>query len=160
VETEVRGCKECGRTQSLQWRAGTCSSCYLKRYHATRSARDPAYKEGARLRARRNGRTAKGRWVKAKHKAETGPQRREFTLTVEEYTGIISKPCHYCSGPLPTQGSGLDRRDNRHDYHIWNVVPCCTTCNRAKGDHFTEQEWFVAIASIHGLRRARSAKAS
>jgi hypothetical protein len=65
---------------------------------------------------------------------------------------ITSMPCHYC-GALPNQISwstkrndtyiynGIDRLNNSTGYEEYNCVPCCKTCNSAKGvlsiDDFT-----------------------
>lgn len=69
----------------------------------------------------------------------------EWSLTVEYFKYLTSKPCHYC-GNKPAQvkklkGSdesyyvynGIDRLDNEAGYKTDNVVPCCGRCNMAKG---------------------------
>jgi hypothetical protein len=35
-----------------------------------------------------------------------------ITLTFEEFCCLVSQPCHYCGGNLPTTGYGLDRKDS------------------------------------------------
>lgn len=55
------------------------------------------------------------------------------TITFAQYKQLVSGAvCHYCSGPLPRAGSGVDRIDSALGYVPGNVVPCCTKCNRAK----------------------------
>jgi|WetSurMetagenome_2_1015567.scaffolds.fasta_scaffold02484_13 hypothetical protein len=67
----------------------------------------------------------------------------EFTLTREQFSKLISKPCHYCgcqpnqkfSTPTKTdycKYNGLDRLNNKLGYTLRNVVPCCLQCNRSK----------------------------
>ena len=56
-----------------------------------------------------------------------------FTLTLSEFSDIVSSPCLYC-GRLPEEvnGMGVDRVDNRQGYELGNCVPCCEVDNRAK----------------------------
>jgi hypothetical protein len=77
----------------------------------------------------------------------------DFNLTKEQFYLISTKNCIYC-GCAPTKASGysgkknspkfiyngIDRKDNKKGYCIENSVPCCTICNRAKGD-LTEEQW-------------------
>lgn len=53
-------------------------------------------------------------------------------LTRAEWESVVSQPCHYCNGPLPRSGYGLDRKDNDGPYVPANVVPCCHSCNSRK----------------------------
>ena len=56
------------------------------------------------------------------------------TLTLETYTALIQgATCFYCEGQIESAGGGLDRKNYKQGYHLWNVVPCCRTCNRLKG---------------------------
>lgn len=64
----------------------------------------------------------------------------DFTLTRAEYTVLRELLCEYCGGGLPEKGSGLDRKDCTLGYTADNVVPCCTTCNRVKGEAFSHTE--------------------
>lgn len=68
-----------------------------------------------------------------------------FELTIEEFRELAVQDCHYC-GAKPANVyerdtyngafvyNGLDRVDSNKGYYIGNVVACCWTCNRAKGD--------------------------
>lgn len=64
-----------------------------------------------------------------------------WTITLEEFTELNTKLCHYCNNQLPRTRSGLDRKDNTKGYTIDNVVPCCTFCNHLKSDCFTYNEF-------------------
>ena len=63
-----------------------------------------------------------------------------FTLTRETFKSLIELPCHYC-GDEPSQimwqykykYTGIDRKDNTQGYVEENALPCCATCNVAKG---------------------------
>jgi hypothetical protein len=63
-----------------------------------------------------------------------------LSLSLEEYTNLISFPCDYCGGVLPAWGYGLDRKDNALGYTLENSVPCCTRCNTMKGALLTYEE--------------------
>ncbi len=53
---------------------------------------------------------------------------RSFNLTEEQCYILFNSSCYYCGGP----GYGIDRVDNSVGYETYNVVACCTTCNRMK----------------------------
>ncbi len=83
-----------------------------------------------------------------------------FLLTKEQFKQISAQNCHYCNKPpaphnryYKLDGSllagrtskesadrawitfnGVDRKDNTIGYVIENCVPCCASCNLAKGE--------------------------
>ena len=84
----------------------------------------------------------------------------KWKLSRESVMNIIEKNCFYC-GATPSNikktknslgdglvYSGIDRVDNGEDYTETNVVPCCKTCNQAKGDmSLVEfQKWAIAFS--------------
>ncbi len=71
--------------------------------------------------------TPKGKYGRYKF----GAKRRgfEFSLTVEQFSLIISQNCSYCGSK---ESIGIDRVDNNVGYSIENSVPCCTMCNMMK----------------------------
>jgi len=68
----------------------------------------------------------------------------KYGLTVEQFKDITQKDCFYC-GSKPSNiyknkqsngeyiYNGIDRIDNNKGYIIDNIVPCCKSCNSAKG---------------------------
>jgi hypothetical protein len=67
----------------------------------------------------------------------------EVTVTQAQVLALAAMPCAYCGcPPEPKKGgsygrgawNGLDRIDSAKGYLPDNVLPCCVTCNRAKGD--------------------------
>lgn len=54
----------------------------------------------------------------------------ELTLTLEEFSEIISFPCAYCGEK--EQRIGIDKMDNSKGYTKENSAPCCKTCNYMK----------------------------
>lgn len=74
---------------------------------------------------------------------------KAFALTREQYVALIAcNACHYCGGELPKRGGGLDRIDNSRGYEPGNVVPCCTACNRIRGDNLTYEEMLELAPAI------------
>lgn len=66
-------------------------------------------------------------------------------LAADEFKELTKKPCHYCGGlpgDVTVYGSsngeyeynGLDRIDSEKGYFPDNVLPCCWSCNRMKGE--------------------------
>ncbi len=55
----------------------------------------------------------------------------EFSLTREEFTGIVTRPCYMCDY---TGVTGIDRKDNNLGYIISNCMSCCYSCNMSKAD--------------------------
>lgn len=91
----------------------------------------------------------KGRYAyMCKHAKRSG---RELGLSLHEYIALTAQPCYYCGNKLPHTG-GLDRIDNTKGYTSENVLPCCTACNRIRGDNLTVPE-MKAVADL--LKRMR-----
>jgi 5-methylcytosine-specific restriction endonuclease McrA len=79
-----------------------------------------------------------------------------FTLTRDEFISVRNGAnCHYCGGPLPDYGHGIDRKDSSHGYTPENVAPCCQICNVAKGDQLTYSEMLELGAAIARIRARR-----
>jgi 5-methylcytosine-specific restriction endonuclease McrA len=89
----------------------------------------------------------------------------EWALSKDQFRSITVQCCSYC-GSKPSQShlthksaygeyiyTGVDRVDNSRGYEIDNVVPCCGTCNRAKGAMSSEEflEW-VDRVYVHRAR--------
>ena len=91
-------------------------------------------------------------------KEDTKTHDREWQLTKEQVHHLTEQSCSYC-GARPTQTvstpfntgfyiyNGLDRVDNTKGYTIDNVVPCCKTCNFAKGTMTLEEfkSWAINL---------------
>lgn len=77
----------------------------------------------------------------------------EVFLSLEDYRNLVEdRACTYCGNELPEAGSGLDRKDCSIGYTMDNCVPCCTTCNRIKGDNISYSEMFEVIKLLKKLR--------
>lgn len=79
----------------------------------------------------------------------------EWRLDRDDVDRLVREPCHYCGiigGNLKKtknckdgfRHNGIDRIDSSRSYEADNVVPCCGSCNRAKGA-MTRDE-FVTLA--------------
>ncbi len=89
----------------------------------------------------------------------------EWNLTEEEFDYITALNCFYC-GQLPsrektTRGNngsfvynGIDRKDNNQGYWTENVVPCCSTCNRAKRAMLFDDfiQWLECLVEYRGVQ--------
>lgn len=85
----------------------------------------------------------------------------EFSLSLEEFTNLISKNCEYCgTAPEETKLSkymnktnevfkhnGIDRIHNDYGYFLFNCVPCCKNCNMMKKD-LTYKDFLLHVTKI------------
>lgn len=76
---------------------------------------------------------------------------KDWALTHEQAFELIKTPCHYCGNDpkWPESRSGIDRVDNGIGYTLDNCLPCCFTCNSAKGEK-TLEEFVIWIKAIYG----------
>lgn len=143
IEKGLKYCPDCNETKGLSsfWKDsskrnnGYCTYCIdcSKVYSKTHKMSDESKANSKVQRA-----TDSGRFVYAKNKCKQLGQ--DWNLTKEEFTEVTNQSCFYCGGELPEFGKGLDRLDNDKGYSMSNIVPCCTVCNRVKGDHFTKEQ--------------------
>lgn len=175
LSSEVKTCNGiCKKTKSKDqfYRANRttdgfmskCKSCadeYHKKYAATAAGKASAKRTSRKL-------TEAGYYnnlecrVDQRHRRAGQRARaigRAFTLTLEEYIALVTKPCEYCGLPLDQKsGYGLDRLNNDLGYTLENVVQCCSLCNTQRSNIFTPEEMrrFVGPA-IRQVREARMA---
>jgi len=81
-----------------------------------------------------------------------------WSLTADQVEELSSQPCYYCGAAPSLRSSsvynglcsfnGLDRVDNERGYEIDNVVPCCSTCNKAKNT-MTQDEFLMWISWVY-----------
>ena len=142
----------CGTVQEVRGynlRAGrsrSCVACGRKRTLASLKGKDKSKYEPAEK--------TKRRFMK-EYKYRISKKGLSFDLTFEQFDTLTGLSCYYCgivpstrinrtneSGTLQirqsrydagwTDVNGLDRLDPKIGYRITNVVPCCSTCNKAK----------------------------
>lgn len=94
-------------------------------------------------------------WKYSRLKYQAKRRGLTFALSREEITEITSAACHYCGGPLPNYGYGLDRKDNTQGYTRDNVVPCCMICNWIKSNQFSYQEMLELGETVRRIRARR-----
>jgi 5-methylcytosine-specific restriction endonuclease McrA len=83
-----------------------------------------------------------------------------FGLSESDFIRLTSQDCFYCGRPPASVArgrqkkfrsdyvyNGLDRINNRGNYDINNVVPCCYDCNKAKGAR-TKTEFLAWIKTV------------
>ena len=106
-----------------------------------------------------------------RYKHPAASLRREFFLTKEGFSSLISRKCHYC-GMLPAQKlrrilpahsefsyNGIDRIDNAKGYVESNVVPCCGLCNEMKSDK-SHEDFLRQVEAIHDWQKGKTLSAS
>lgn len=77
-----------------------------------------------------------------------------MSLSFKQYLKLISKLCYYCGISLMDEcGGGLDRINNKHGYHFDNVLPCCGSCNKTRGDRWTVEEFKIMIKALIKFRK-------
>jgi len=87
-----------------------------------------------------------------------------INLSYEEFVFFTKDvECHYCGEPIkwpeyaPQRTTGvkrynLDRKDNSKGYSLENCVVCCKTCNYAKADRYSYEEWKCMTAALKRFR--------
>lgn len=72
-----------------------------------------------------------------------------WELTHGEAFKLITSSCNYCNfkPSWPENRVGIDRVNNSIGYELSNCVPCCSTCNSAKGELSTQEflNWIKRI---------------
>ena len=74
------------------------------------------------------GKTPNGKY--SNYKSIAKRRNIEFNLTLEQFSELWNKRCHYCGTDI--NGIGVDRVDNTIGYNVNNIVPCCAWCNKMK----------------------------
>lgn len=125
-------------------------------------------KEAARLRALPHGHASRNQVI-AGYRHKAGKLNLAFSLTVEQFSRLVSGPCFYCGiepSNLHKSGhgtgdftyNGLDRIDTRKGYIISNVVASCRRCNLSKSNR--QQGEFIAWIRRAYLHLSRTAMAA
>lgn len=91
--------------------------------------------------------SARMRYMSAKRRCEM--KGLGFTMTLEEYEGLLQLPCDYCGEKTPSQG--VDRLNSKLGYIQGNIAPCCRYCNMMKGSS-TDTEFIEHCRKIANLR--------
>ncbi len=87
---------------------------------------------------------------------------RNWGLTDDEFTKLISADCSYC-GSVPGNVlrdfvyNGIDRIDNAVGYILDNVITCCGYCNRAKGVRSYQEfaDWIARLVDHQSVAAKR-----
>jgi hypothetical protein len=98
--------------------------------------------------------TIAGKFSRLKAKAKS--RKINFELTLEQYTEVIFKSCHYCNADLVSiTGGCIDRIDNDKviGYRIDNVLPCCPSCNALRNRLHTVEETLVMVHMLKAVRK-------
>lgn len=78
----------------------------------------------------------------------------QFNLDREWFIeNILKSKCVYCGD---TNNLGCDRIDNNKGHTYDNVVPCCYTCNIARGNNFSFEEMKILGKTIKEIKENRT----
>jgi hypothetical protein len=133
-------------------------------------------KEAAKKSGEKNRKYRKTTFTRAYHNHKNGARMRGYKALIrKDWDNIISKPCYYCGNIDIRDGlrsnqtgktkddiniskeerllylapiNGIDRKDNSLGYKLDNVVPCCSWCNKMKGNH-SETAFLEQIKKIY-----------
>lgn len=108
-------------------------AAYMKEYYLYNKEKISAQKQ-----------SLKGKYTKYKCNAKV--RNLSFNISLEEFSSFWQKSCYYCGDQIET--IGLDRIDNNIGYELYNLRPCCTTCNVAKNDQ-TEEAFEKHIIKLY-----------
>ena len=96
-----------------------------------------------------------GKYSVAKSSARIN--KKMFTLTLEEYSKLVTQPCVYCGISLLDEcGVSLYRIINSAGYQLGNVLPCCKNCNWIKGISLTVEEMRIAMKAVLLYRKEQT----
>lgn len=77
-------------------------------------------------------------------------------LTFKQFVQLVAHAkCHYCGGPLPRTGHGLDRKNSKLSYSTKNCVPCCQPCNWIRGKDIVSYSEMLEVAKLLARLRRR-----
>ncbi len=77
----------------------------------------------------------------------------KWLIKFEDYVKLIKEPCFYCSTSLSKEtGVGLDRINNKKNYNLKNVLPCCGDCNSVRHHILTVDETQIAMLAVLNYR--------
>jgi hypothetical protein len=84
-------------------------------------------------------------------------------ITLEQFQELCRIPnCHYCDTPINRslvrgekgyRGYFVDRKDNAVGYLVENCVPCCWSCNQAKGNRYSYEEFLMISRNLKEFRQ-------
>lgn len=93
------------------------------------------------------------------YKSNAAKGKRDFNLSLEEFTAFTSSKCYYCNAkPAAKIGTweiylynGIDRLDSSLGYVLGNCASCCWECNQLKST-LDETSFLNAIRRIAKFR--------
>lgn len=135
----VYRCSKCPDGRKNADKSVPCPDCLLFRNYTTRVKNERASYIGKLHRKYKT--FQNGAWDRG----------HDFNISVEEFEKICEKQCYYCGS---NDNIGMDRLDNKQDYMLDNVVPCCGKCNIMKSK-YTENDFIEHINKIAEYQKVK-----
>lgn len=151
MSKKCSGCKEIKENSEFykrgkKWLQSNCKSCSLirtKKYYKRLKENPEAFARKKKWRSENYAKNKDRLYILnqrphrrfLQYRMEATRRDLSFNLTEQQSCSLFADSCYYCNGP----GRGIDRLDSHIGYEIYNVVPCCTMCNRMKLDFSVEE---------------------
>ncbi len=103
------------------------------------------------------------KYVYTNYKSRARQKNFDFDISLDYFTSLTQEKCFYCNASPSNKVkrldyeffyNGIDRIDSTKGYVHGNIVPCCRTCNFAKGDS-TLLDFFKWVEKIYKIFEAR-----
>lgn len=139
-----------------------CQPCYRRKWRLVNLGRVRLQEKACALRNKAATLRSSAKWKRTPEGrysalvSEAGRRGLSMTIPFLDFVSLLSQACEYCEEVEIAANTGyrLDRIENSLGYSVQNVVPCCTSCNRIRGDNLSYLEMIVVMQSLTAFRKS------